>query len=352
MQILRFNKAVRTLAAFVVIGSVFIALMVANIKKPFGPQVDEASKQLITVSGILTALSFAVLMPKAAERSADRQQKLALYRKKSKKLAAFRSFARFLAHVSLFQGKVGALSFEYIKSRSFGDYREDYAVWNEIEQRINDGNIDVKDFHRFELYAILKDFSFDHNFFKHFRKNGSYDFALKRLVYVTECCGWAWYKLDHNRYLLGELNDSFVSFAKYFREEAIELTKYFSIGKVKLRPDGSNVGEFLKEELSEYDEFLRQAIKDLEEILYELSPVVFRPLLIDLLFIFCFGVITPLTSLVFNFSAFQRELLCLVDVSVTGAFIATFLVDVLNFFTIDWVAKDLEDDGYPLHGKY
>ena len=347
-SIILFSRQIRTLTVLLfILGSVAI-IIATNLKNPFAEHIEELQKQLITTSGIFTALILAVLIPKFSEKRAERLLLINQSKKDCKRVAAFRAFVHTIRHFNLFNDPRG-LRRTYLSGRSFRDYKDSYNFSLELEQRLQRGEIMPQDIGKMEFYGAIRDFSYEaaSGGISFFSKYGEYIYSLEKLETLHYCCHSMWSSLDRLDYIREDLNRSFFQYSTYSTGRMNELVPFFSANKSKGPIE--NLTEFMRNETSEYEQILSTMLGNLNRILYDLSPKNFSFLAYDTTFILIFGLIIPLYTLLFNFSFMASLLIAIACFSVTITFVVNFLFDAYRLFNTDNFRGEYEEDKYILY---
>ncbi|MCC3151588.1 hypothetical protein Q3A66_02055 [Hymenobacter sp. BT770] len=324
------------------------ALMATNINHPFVERADELQKQLITTSGIFTALMFAILMPKFSERGIERKQLIQEYRNDCKQLAAFRSFMHFTLHFGMFSEPiVSMLRNKFLKGRSFNDYRSSLEIEEELNDLINSEKVKPQDSGKMHLYAAIRDFAYEASAggISFYRKHSEYTFSLEKLQYLQECCGAIWYSFDKYKYLSEPFNYNYNEQHDYWNKRMEELIPSFSLEE-KAPKDKA---KFVMNQAGIYEQFIGAMINKMDKILYTLSPNTFSSISFDTIFILAFGVVIPLYTLLFETSPLTSQIIGFTCFSITITFIINFVFDLYLFFNKDWFKDKYEEEIYPLY---
>lgn len=342
------SRRARTLGVLFLILSSIAILMAININNPFVEQIEELQKQLITTSGIFTALILAILVPKFSEKRAERLLLISQYKKDCKKVAAFRAFIHKFKYFDLFKDPRG-LRRTYLYNRSFRDYKNSYQFQLELEQRLHREEIIPEDIGKMEFYGAIRDFSYEaaSGGISFFSKYGEYTYSLEKLEMLHDCCQSMWSSLDRLEYIREGVNRSFSQQSTYSTDRMNELVPFFSATKSKIPI--TNLTDFIRKETSEYEQILSTMTGNLLRILYDLSPKNFSFLAHDTSFILIFVLLIPLYTLLFKFNPIVSILIAITCFSTTATFVINFLFDVYRLFNTDNFRDEYEEDKYVIY---
>ncbi|WP_157541318.1 hypothetical protein [Hymenobacter aerophilus] len=320
-----------------------------NINKPFVEDIDELHKQLITISGIFTALMLTILMPFFIERANERQLIINEYNKDCKRVAAFRAFVYHIRDFDMFESS-SSLQFTYLKGRSFQEYKESSEFFSELYSLSNEGKVKGENIGRMELYGAIRDFAYDFpSGISFFSKYSEYTYSYEKLQYIHYCCNMIWYSLDRHNYLRQALNRSYSFHSTYWIGVMEKLIPFFSIEKTKLPlKDPAN---FVMSQAGEYEQIISNMLNKMHKILFELSPQNYSSISLDTIFILLFGLIMPLYTLLFKIPLFHNQVTGLICFTITITFIINFLIDVYKIFNKDNFKEKYENETRPLFDR-
>ncbi|TLM94251.1 hypothetical protein [Hymenobacter jeollabukensis] len=286
LKLVFYNKKIRTLTLFTLISTLYSILIILKLDNPFTSDIKDIFFQLITISGIFTALMFAIITLKLSETTLKRQEKISQYRADCRKIAAFQSFTHSLRYLDVFQN-VHFLEKKYIRIKSYLDYRKSYEDDEETTKDIKEGRTTGSDYYAFELYGAIRDFSHRGGAFNTiFLPHKEYMFSLEKIEYLHECCNYIWYWLDKNHTNIRQrTNNSYYLHSSYWKDQMKKLTPVFA-NDVVLEED--KISQFLMSVASDYEQYIQKMILDMNEIIYNLSPKIILPLVKDLIIISIF----------------------------------------------------------------
>ena len=349
LQIILHHRTVRILLIFALILASAIAFIANNTKNPFVDEIDELSKQLITISGIFTALMLTILMPFFLERAAERRTLVNEYKNECKKLAAFRSFTYYIKFFDMFKSS-SALQAKYLKGRSLIDYRNSSEIDAELWELVNSEQVRGEDIERMDFYGAIRDFSYNPPYETGmFTKYSDYIFSYEKLEYMHECCRSIWYSLDKHKYLRDAFDNSYAFHSTYWIQRMEEVVPAFSTERTKTPL--KKPSQFLMNQAGEYEQVIQTMLNKLYKILYELSPQSFTFISTDTVYILAFGIIIPLYTLLFRIPTIYNQVIGLACFSITITFIVNFLFDMHAIFNKDSFKDTYEDEEYPLFPK-